>query len=51
MDFSKDQFEFIFDNVAEGIFQSTPQGRFLRVNSSMARIFGYDSPREMANSV
>ncbi len=41
----------IFDNALEGIFQSTPEGRFLNVNPAMARIFGYDSPADMVNSV
>jgi len=37
----------IFDKAVVGIFQSTPEGRFLNVNSSMAFTFGYDSPEEM----
>lgn len=41
----------IFENAIEGIFQSTPQGVFLNVNPSFARIFGYDSPEEMISSV
>ncbi len=41
----------IFENALEGIFQSTPEGRFLRVNPAMARIFGYDSPTDMLQEV
>jgi PAS domain S-box-containing protein len=37
----------IFDNAIFGIFQSTPDGRFLSVNPAMARILGYDSAEEM----
>jgi PAS domain S-box-containing protein len=37
----------IFDKAIVGIFQSTPEGRFLTVNPSMAFSFGYDSPEEM----
>ena len=37
----------IFDTAVVGIFQSTPKGRFLSVNPSMAFTFGYDSPEEM----
>ena len=37
----------IFDNAIIGIFQSTPDGRFLSVNSALAFAFGYDSPEEM----
>ena len=41
----------IFENATVGIFQSTPQGRFLSVNPVMARIFGYDTPEEMVAGV
>ncbi|MEL7034689.1 MAG: ATP-binding protein [Cyanobacteria bacterium J06592_8] len=37
----------IFENAVEGLFQSTPEGRFLDVNKTLARIFGYQSPQEM----
>ncbi len=41
----------IFENAVEGIFQSTPEGRFLRVNPAMARIYGYASPQEMVELI
>jgi two-component system, NtrC family, sensor kinase len=41
----------IFDEAIVGIFQSTPDGRFLSVNRAMARIFGFASPEEMTASV
>jgi PAS domain S-box-containing protein len=41
----------IFENALEGIFQSTLDGRYLRVNPAMARIHGYDSPEEMMTLV
>uniref|UniRef100_B8DQU7 histidine kinase n=1 Tax=Nitratidesulfovibrio vulgaris (strain DSM 19637 / Miyazaki F) TaxID=883 RepID=B8DQU7_NITV9 len=41
----------IFEESAQGIYQSTPQGRFLRTNPAMARMFGYSSPYEMVSSV
>jgi PAS domain S-box-containing protein len=37
----------IFENAVEGIFQSTPDGRFLTVNPALANILGYDSPKEV----
>jgi len=36
----------IFENAVEGIFQSTPEGRFISTNPAMAHILGYDSPEE-----
>jgi len=41
----------IFENAVEGIYQSTPDGRLLTANPTMARIFGYESPKEMIASV
>jgi PAS domain S-box-containing protein len=41
----------IFENAVEGIFQSTPEGRFVTVNPSMARILGYDSPGEVIETI
>src|SRR5437764_14091727 len=37
----------IFDNAAEGIFQSTADKRFITANPSLARILGYSSPEEV----
>lgn len=41
----------IFENAAEGIFQSTPQGRFLTVNPAFARMLGYASPEELVSTI
>ena len=41
----------IFDNATEGIFQSTPGGRYLVVNPAMARIYGFHSAEEMITSI
>jgi PAS domain S-box-containing protein len=37
----------IFENVAEGIFQTAPDGSILSANLMLARIFGYESPEEL----
>jgi Amt family ammonium transporter len=34
----------IFENAIEGIFQTTPDGRYLSANPALARIYDYDSP-------
>ncbi|MFY7806676.1 MAG: PAS domain-containing protein [Limnoraphis robusta] len=41
----------MFENALEGIFQSSPKGRYISVNPALARIYGYDSPTEMMNSI
>ena len=37
----------LFDNIQEGLFFSTPGGRFVEVNDAMVRILGYDSRDEL----
>jgi PAS domain S-box-containing protein len=41
----------LYDNAVEGMFQSTPKGRFLTANPSMAKILGYASPEELIKSM
>jgi len=44
---AEEKYRSIFENAVEGIYQSTPEGRFISVNPALARIFGYSSPEEM----
>ncbi|MFY9558715.1 MAG: PAS domain S-box protein [Terriglobales bacterium] len=37
----------LFDNIQEGIFFSTPQGRFIEVNDALVRILGYRNREEL----
>ncbi len=37
----------IFENAVVGMFQRTPDGRYLRVNQALALMRGYRSPQEM----
>lgn len=48
---SEEKYRLIFENALEGIFQSTPGGRYLSVNPATARMFGYASPQEMITLV
>ena len=41
----------IFENAVEGIYQSTPEGRYLRVNRALARMYGYNSPEALMKEV
>ncbi|MBG1270154.1 PAS domain S-box protein [Nostoc sp. WHI] len=40
----------IFENSIEGIFQTTPDGKFISVNPALAKMYGYDSPQELINA-
>jgi|SRR5579875_529104 len=48
---AEERFRSIFENALEGIYQSTPDGRFISVNPAMARMFGYASADEMIQSI
>ncbi len=47
---AEESYRSIFENAVEGIFQSTADGQFLKVNPALAQILGYDSPEEVVNS-
>ncbi|MFA7543173.1 MAG: PAS domain S-box protein [Candidatus Cloacimonadaceae bacterium] len=40
----------LFENAFAGIYQFTLDGKYLNVNQSFARIFGYDSPQAVISS-
>ncbi|MDO9083115.1 MAG: PAS domain S-box protein, partial [Humidesulfovibrio sp.] len=41
------RFQGFFENIIEGVFQSTPSGTFLMVNPALAEILGFDSAEEL----
>jgi PAS domain S-box-containing protein len=41
----------MFENAIEGIYQSTPDGRYLVVNAALARMYGYEHPEELMKQV
>jgi PAS domain S-box-containing protein len=41
----------IVENAVEGIFQSTPNGRYITANPALARIYGYSCPNEVIEKV
>jgi|GEM_PF-1669337 len=48
---SEEKYRAIFENAIDGIFQSAPNGRFIKVNPAMARMYGYESPGAMIREV
>jgi PAS domain S-box-containing protein len=48
---AEEKYRNIVENAMEGIFQSTPEGRFLSLNPAMARMYGYATPQEMMQSI
>ena len=41
----------IFENATEGIFQTTPEGRFRSANPALAHMLGYPTPQELMAEV
>ena len=48
---AEERYRSIFENASEGIFQATPEGRYLSINPALARIYGYESIEDLINSV
>jgi PAS domain S-box-containing protein len=44
---SEEKYRSLFEHAVEGIFQTSPQGRYLTANPALARMFGYESPAEL----
>jgi sigma-B regulation protein RsbU (phosphoserine phosphatase) len=44
---AEEKYHSVFDHLVEGIFQTTPEGRYLMANAALARIYGYASPEEL----
>ena len=41
----------LFDNAIEGIFRTTPEGRYLDANPALAGIYGFATPQELVSSL
>ncbi|HEY9851878.1 MAG TPA: adenylate/guanylate cyclase domain-containing protein [Leptolyngbyaceae cyanobacterium] len=48
---AEQKYRAIFENAVEGIFQTSPTGLYLSVNTALAQIFGYKSPQELMESL
>lgn len=48
---SEEKYRGIFENSVEGIFQTTPDGRYVSANPSLVKMYGYDSVEELMTSV
>lgn len=48
---SEARYQNIFENATQGIFQTTPDGRYLSMNPAFARMFGYPSQEAMMAAI
>jgi PAS domain S-box-containing protein len=45
------RYQSIFENAVEGLYVTTPEGRFLSANPALARMLGYATPAELLTAV
>lgn len=48
---AEDRYHSIVENAVEGIYQATPSGRLLSANPALAKLYGYDSPLALMESL
>jgi PAS domain S-box-containing protein len=48
---SEEKYRNIFENAMEGIYQVTPDGKFITANATFARMAGYNSPEDFMESI
>lgn len=48
---AEEKYRSIVEYAVYGIYQSSPDGRFVSANTAMARIYGYDTSEEMLRSI
>ena len=48
---SEKNYRRMFENSVIGFFQSTPEGKFVRVNSAFAKMFHYESSEELLSNI
>jgi two-component system, cell cycle sensor histidine kinase and response regulator CckA len=44
---AEEKYRNIFENAVEGIYQTTPDGKYISANPALARMMGFDSPAEL----
>jgi len=47
---AEEKYRGIFENALEGIYQSTPEGKYISANPALARMFGFDSPQALIDT-
>jgi two-component system, NtrC family, sensor kinase len=48
---AEQKYRSIFENAVLGIFQTTPQGRYIACNPTLARIYGYESSEQLLTTL
>jgi diguanylate cyclase (GGDEF)-like protein/PAS domain S-box-containing protein len=48
---AKERYRSIFENTAEGIYQTSPDGHYLNFNPALAKIYGYESANALKEGI
>ena len=48
---AEENYRSIFENAVEGIYQTTPDGKFINANPALVNMLGYKSPEELTEKV
>ena len=48
---AEEKYRGIYENIVEGIFQTTPDGHYISANPALARIYGYETPEELIEAL
>ena len=48
---AEQKYRSIFENAVEGIFQTSPDGRYISANPALARMYGYESPEALISQL
>jgi PAS domain S-box-containing protein len=48
---AESKYRSIFENAVDGIFQTTPEGKYISANPALAKIYGYSSPAELISQI
>ncbi|MCX5814479.1 MAG: PAS domain S-box protein [Proteobacteria bacterium] len=48
---AEEKYRNIFENIIVGLYQVSPEGRFITANPAAARILGYESPEELISTI
>jgi PAS domain S-box-containing protein len=48
---AEEKYRNIFENAIEGIFQISPEGRFINANPALAKVHGYTSPEDLMTGI
>jgi two-component system cell cycle sensor histidine kinase/response regulator CckA len=47
LNFEQTRYQGLFNNLSDGVYRSTPEGKFLEVNPALVKMFGYSSKEDI----